>query len=374
MIDFNKWNNFKINPPFKEAPYSKKNWGNKQHSLCSFYGKLKPAISYHLIDTFSTKGNKVLDCFTGSGTVPFEAALNGRIAFGIDINPVSFVLSSAKLQNQTKEGCHTIINDLTSYLSEKSVNSKLLDKAKKFGFNSPLKEYYHPKTLIEICNARVFFKKYKDKNANYYFVLSSLLHILHGNRPYALSRRSHSITPYKPTGDFEYKSLIEKLEAKVLRSFMEVKSDDFIEGKIYQQDILKKWPDDIKNIDAIITSPPFFDSTRFYLVNWLRSWFLGWETIDFNKKKVAFIGEKQKKNFSLYKTIFAQAKERLNTNGVLVFHLGKSKKKDMGIELKKLASNYFNKIELFDEDVSLLEKHGVKDKGTVSTHQYLIMY
>lgn len=46
-------------------------------------------------------------------------------------------------------------------------------------------------------------------------VFSAFLHVLHGNRPYALSRHSHSLTPYAPTGEFEYKRVIEKIVQKV---------------------------------------------------------------------------------------------------------------------------------------------------------------
>lgn len=42
-------------------------------------------------------------------------------------------------------------------------------------------------------------------------VISALMHILHGNRPYALSRKSHPITPYAPTGDYIYKALLGNL-------------------------------------------------------------------------------------------------------------------------------------------------------------------
>ena len=374
MINANKWNNFKTIPSFQEEPYSKRNWGNKQHSLCSFYGKLKPAISYHLVDTFSNIGDNVFDCFSGSGTVPFEASLNGRNSFAMDINPISITLTTAKVKIQTKEECVEIFDSLCNYITENVVNTDKLRLAEDFGFNKTLIEYYHPDTLKEICLARQFFMDYENKDGNYYYVLSSLLHILHGNRPYALSRRSHSITPYSPTGEYIYKSLTEKLYEKMSRSFLEEKSSIFKEGLVYHQDIMDEWNDEINDLDAIITSPPFFDSTRFYLVHWLRSWFLGWEKDDFENKKSKFIGERQKKEFTLYKNIFEQSKNRLKRNGVLVFHLGKSKKKDMGVELFRLAKPFFNNIELFDEDVSLLEKHGIKDKGTVSSHQYLVMY
>ena len=46
------WNYFKNNLPHQRRPYSKRNWGNSLHSLCSYQGKLKPAIAHHLVETF----------------------------------------------------------------------------------------------------------------------------------------------------------------------------------------------------------------------------------------------------------------------------------------------------------------------------------
>lgn len=88
-------------------------------------------------------------------------------------------------------------------------------------------------------------------------VISSLLHILHGNRPYALSRKSHPITPYAPSGEFEYRNLICRLVAKVDKCFSQKLPETFISGQIYLQDSTLSWPDEIQDIDAIITSPPF---------------------------------------------------------------------------------------------------------------------
>ena len=102
------------------------------------------------------------------------------------------------------------------------------------------------------------------------FILSCLLHVLHGNRPYALSRRSHPITPLAPTGCFEYKSLIEKVQNKSKLALSEELPSCFYEGDVFFQDINRDWPDSVNHLDAIITSPPFFDSTRFYLSSWIR--------------------------------------------------------------------------------------------------------
>jgi methylase of polypeptide subunit release factors len=367
------WSVFKENLPFTEFPYSKRNWGNGLHSLCSFYGKLKPAIAHHLIKTFTSENDTILDCFSGSGTIPFECALNNRRSFGIDINPMAITISKAKVLRQNKLVCQSIINELKEFINSAKIEDNILIKAQSFGFNKTLKEYYHIDTFQEILKARMFFANYPNQDANFYLVLSCLVHILHGNRPYALSRNSHPITPYAPTGEYIYKNLIEKLEDKVKKSLLCNKTD-FTEGKIYEQDILSTWNEEIQNVDAIITSPPFFDSTRFYMTNWLRNWFLGWEKEDFDKQKISYIDEKQKKGLDIYQKIFFKTKERLKKDGVMALHLGKSNKKDMGKELAFYAKPYFNNIELFQEDVSKVENHGISDKGTVSTHQYLVLY
>lgn len=368
------WKTFKEVKPFREGEYNKRNWGHSNHSLCSFFGKLKPSISYYLVKTFSSESETVFDCFSGSGTIPFEAALNGRHSFGLDINPISIILSRAKVSVIELGSIQTVFDELKRFLNDSVISPEVLDKAQHFGYNKTLEEYYHPLTFIEILKAREFFKEYEHKNGSYYFVLSCLLHILHGNRPYALSRNSHPITPYAPTGEFQYKSLTNKLHQKVDRAYKDAATYPIVPGLVFEGDILDMWPSEIKNVNAIITSPPFFDSTKYYLTNWLRSWFLGWEFEDFEREKTRFVDTKQKKTFDIYDSILCQSKERLAANGVVVFHLGKSSKKDMGMAIMPYAKKYFNRVELYNEDVSNIEKHGIKDKGSVDNHQYLVMY
>ncbi|MHC5719531.1 MAG: hypothetical protein ACYTX0_47675, partial [Nostoc sp.] len=44
--------NFGQHLPYKDAPYNSRNWGHNLHSLCSYQGKLKPAIAHWLIREF----------------------------------------------------------------------------------------------------------------------------------------------------------------------------------------------------------------------------------------------------------------------------------------------------------------------------------
>lgn len=60
------------------------------------------------------------------------------------------------------------------------------------------------------------------------------------------------------------------------------------------QDATSWWPREIEPLDAIVTSPPFFESTRFYLANWMRLWFSGWEAEDSRTLPRQFVDERQR--------------------------------------------------------------------------------
>ena len=242
------------------------------------------------------------------------------------------------------------------------------------GFNGKIAEYYETQTLSEIILSRRYFQAHPPQTPEEQFAFASLLHILHGNRPYALSRRSHPLTPYKPTGPYEYRPLIDRLRAKVRRSLTENLPVDFRPGKIFFQDATSWWPQEVDQLDAVITSPPFFKSTRFYLANWLRLWFAGWSARDFDTRPSVFVDERQMKSFDVYIPILRQAKERLKSDGIVVLHLGKSVKCDMAAHLQKLGKRWFRSADLFDESVVHCESHGIRDKGTVTSHQYLVLY
>lgn len=367
------WQLFKDTLPHQQVPYSKRNWGHKLHSLCSYQGKLKPAIAHHLVKTFVPQNGSILDPFSGVGTIPFEAALDGKMSYGIDISLPAYFISSAKVASPTSKDCYNFIQTMNEIITSKRCTRAELAEAEEFGFNKTLVDYFETRTLKEVLLARRFINQNLPETDAEMLVVSSLLHILHGNRPYALSRRSHPIVPYAPTGEFVYKSLIEKLNEKVERSLNAELPINFKAGKIFNQDITSVWPQEINNLDAIITSPPFFDSTRFYLANWMRIWFSGWSKKDFEHQINSFIDEKQKKSFAVYESIFRQSKERLKKDGVCVLHLGKSKKCDMAMELQRVAKRWFKTADLFDESVAHCESHGIRDKGTVTSHQYLVL-
>ena len=360
--------------PYKKEPYCGRNWGHDWHSLCSYHGKLKPGIAHHLVSHFSKPGEIVLDPLSGVGTIPFEACIQGRKGIGNDLSELAFIVTKAKLEKPEYEDVLKTIDVLKKY-----IDCHITDidddnpPYATFGLNGKIPSYYDKETYKEILCARSFFKgRIRELSAPESMVLAALAHILHGNRPYALSRRSHPLTPYAPKGEFEYKNLVEHLIDKVNGAY---KCSDFGEYLLGQA-IYGDFRDiDLKHnsVDVIICSPPFADSMRFYSQNWLRLWFCGWEPEDFVSAKDRFIDDKQNKDMSLYVDFFEMCNRVLKPKGKVILHLGRTKKIDMAEELSKLSSQYFLEIYRGEEDVSSVEKHGIKDKGSTITHQYLFL-
>jgi len=364
---------FKDTLPYKDPPYNSRNWGHPLHNLCSYQGKLKPSLAYFLVQLFSKEGMTVLDPLCGVGTIPLEACLQDRIGIGNDISLLSYVNTFAKVTIPDRKKTLVELEKLNQYIKMNLISKDEAEELR-FGYNKNISEYYHIDTLREIITARKYFKKINSYDSEKALILSAILHILHGNRPYALSRRSHNITPLAPKGAFEYKSLVKKALEKIERTLNFERPDIFKIGKAFNEDYINL-SDKINehSIDLIATSPPFFDSTRFYMSNWIRTWFCGWNKEDFEIKKENYLEVQQVRDVGVYNQFFKICKNILKKNGVLIMHLGKSRKHDMGKTLSEIAAKEFEIFGLFNENISHCEKFGIKAQGLTKEHQYLFL-
>jgi hypothetical protein len=360
------------NLPYKQLPYGNRNWGHPWHSLCSYHGKLKPAIAHWLISEFTNVGDVILDPLCGVGTIPFEACLQGRIGIGNDLSELAYIVTKAKLEKPQYEGVKNVIHQLDEYITHNK-SRHFTNEYENFGFNGNLPQYFESETYKEILCARTFFlERLQTISSEEAMVFSALLHVLHGNRPYALSRHSHPLTPYAPTGEYEYKSVIEKVTQKIRANYKKLDYENIEQGRAIYGDYKDLLLQDIK-ADCIICSPPFADSIRFYMQNWMRLWLCGWEPEDYKQADEKFLDKSQEKNFDLYYSFFEMCDKVLRDKGKVILHLGKTKTVNMGKELSKRAEKWFDIVYLAGEDVSAIEKHGIKDKGITVEHQYLFL-
>ena len=364
-----KINNFGQHLPYKDAPYSSRNWGHNLHSLCSYQGKLKPAIAHWLIREFVPEGGRVLDPLGGVGTIAFEAALMGRVSVSNDKSPLASTIATAKVNPPSLIEAKTALQEIEYHLASIRLNSQDYAAAK-FGLNATVADYYHPKTLEEILKARRVFIRDGLKNQTEAFIWASLLHVLHGNRPYALSRISHPITPLHPKGESVYKPLVDKVWQRIERALQPPLPEIFRPGVGYYGDF-RDLPNKCQEaFDTIITSPPFL-GMRFDRPNWLRLWFCGWDESDFNKTSLSFLDRQQTKSMNCYLEFFKICHDFLKPTGLLILHLGSGKRGEMVSQLKKIALQYFELVADVCENVQALEQHGISDKGLTTTHHLL---
>ena len=169
-----------------------------------------------------------------------------------------------------------------------------------------------------------------------------------------------------------YKNVIEHIRAKIVLSYAKGDFSSFVPGKTIFGDY-----NDIREIDNsvdfIICSPPFADSIRFYMQNWMRLWLCGWEPETFKRADESFLDVKQRKDFSVYSSFFSMCARVLKPQGKIILHLGKTEKVDMAEELSRYAAEWFDEVYRGSENVSSVEKHGIKDKGATIEHEYLFL-
>ncbi|MBI3670759.1 MAG: DNA adenine methylase [Acidobacteria bacterium] len=248
------------------------------HQLAPYVGKLKSGMVRVLLEEFTKEADVVLDPFCGSGVVPLEAALLNRDAIGNDLNLYAYVLTMGKLfPPRSLEEAVRRARDVVERVETEAKREDLS------GVPKWVREFFHPRTLRETLSAFRILRKQKD-----YFLLACLLGILHHVRPGFLSYPASHLTPYLrkkiyPRDSYpqmyEYRDLRSRLLAKVERAFSRPPAmQSFLRAhrQVYQENAMSL-PLRAREIDAIISSPPYFGALDYGRDNRLRLWFLGLE-------------------------------------------------------------------------------------------------
>ncbi len=133
-----RWSRFARDLPHQQQPFSARNWGSGLHSLCSYPGKLKPAIAHHLVEAFVPESGMLLDPFAGVGTIPLEAALTGRRAFGMDLSPAAYAVAAAKATINKASGTASVLRALDEYVNAYIPPVGELNEVRSFGMNGKI--------------------------------------------------------------------------------------------------------------------------------------------------------------------------------------------------------------------------------------------
>jgi DNA modification methylase len=248
------------------------------HGLHPYPAKFIPHIPRELIREFSSPGDTVLDPMCGSGTTLVEAALAGRNAIGVDLNPVAALISSAKTAI-LKPSDFVMLQDLINRL--KTLNTRVEQPASRLGLAYSValpnfrnrSHWFDDHVSIELAAARQEIQKVPSEVARTIALCAYSAMIV---AVYRQESETRWVAKPKeiPHGDV-FVRLINKLRDSLERN-ADYRRATAIRPLVVRADA-RYLPIRPESIDLIVTSPPYANSHDYYLYNKLRLFWLGYD-------------------------------------------------------------------------------------------------
>ena len=243
--------------------------------LGPYYAMFPVEYARHVIETFSRRGDTVLDPFCGRGTAPYVAMVSGRGAVGCDINPVAWLYAAAKTSP------HPSHRDVDRRIEEIACAVSARDREADDEFQALA---YGPRALGFINSARRELRwreSVVDRT-----VAALLLHYLHAKLGGGLSNQlrptramcpDYSVRWWRKRGladppDIDAATFLRERAAWRYAKGVPVRSG---RARIALGDACHALPRMTEPADLILTSPPYVGVTNYRADNWLRLWALG---------------------------------------------------------------------------------------------------
>jgi hypothetical protein len=238
-----------------------------------------PQIPHVFVRWLSEVGDVVYDPFCGRGTLPLEAALGGRRAYGSDANPLAVALTSAKVDVPSGRAVLNRIYELERQFVAPSLAAVPSDVAM----------LYSKRTLQHI----VYLRNCLDPSGRTDgFLTAAVLGLLHGNHSAKGATRALSLSMpntfamapgYVRSYIDQHRLIPPEVDAfAMLRRRahqLALPQRTTTSGRAWLQDASKKPPAWLtaRQAKLVFTSPPYLDRITYGKYNWVRLWFLGIE-------------------------------------------------------------------------------------------------
>ena len=325
------------------------------HGIHPYTAKLIPHIPRYFIEKYTKKGTIVLDPFCGSGTTLLEARLLGRNAIGIDINPLAKLIAEVKT---------TLINAEKLDYTIQLIKKQLKGDANRATVEFPNIDYWFGE---DAQNELVRIKSSIEKlNGNISCEIYRFLELCFSS----VIRKSSYADP-RIAKTYKSKRVIEKVEngwvPKPIQYFEEALDKNFERLKalsemlssnnnyirVFQGDareissILEQ--NGIREVDFIITSPPYINAQDYFRSYKLELWWLGLITPEeLRCLKRQAIGTENLAGINRNSTLTSEV-QLLNTVCNRIWEINRTK--------SLIVHNYFKNMRLvFEESYKVLKR------------------
>ncbi|MDB6025276.1 MAG: methylase, partial [Verrucomicrobiales bacterium] len=247
------------------------------HAMCPYFAMFPETFVQRYL-VWTKPGDIVFDPFSGRGTTVFESLLQGRQAYGCDVNNVAICISNAKANPPTRPKLYDRLDELRALFKE----TKVAISADRF-----FSACFSQDTLRQLTFLRSNLNWKRNKTDRFIaaLVLGSLHGESHRSARYFSNQMPRTIST-KP--DYSVRWWDERKMLPPMRDVFSVLSEmvDYrfesepptVRGVVKHSDARKAinaFPQFEGKISMVITSPPYLDTTNFEEDQWLRLWFLG---------------------------------------------------------------------------------------------------
>jgi hypothetical protein len=290
-------------------------WGHPFHPMCSYLASFPAALTHAFIARYSRRGDVVLDPFSGRGTTPLQACAEGRIGVGNDLNPFAHLLTAAKVEPATRAQTATRLAQLRLAWNAQSAGWLALGSrvtadpsstdarvpaagsasGPDDGVESVPTEValaFHPRTLGQLLFVRSALQL---DDVTDRFLAAAVTGILHGKSASYLSElmpNTFSMAP-RYVRDFAVRTAFASPERDVFNGLSKKLDRLFRQppppttGIALLGDARDVAPRARAALRAagrpdrarlVVTSPPYLRVVKYGYYNWLRTWFLGFDS------------------------------------------------------------------------------------------------
>ncbi len=226
------------------------------HSIHPYPAMMIPQVAGRLIDMYAKPKAVVFDPFCGSGSVLLEVFIRGYDSYGVDINPLSLLISKVKTTPVDYE-------DLQIELEKIFKKASYTKKAKKPNFFN-IDYWFKPEVVSQLTALRTAINLIKDKktkdffNVAFSFTVRAVSNTRNGEfKLYRID--DDKLKNYSPDVFEIFKKKTEN-NITAMADLWEKYRGSKTKVNILSEDTRHKTSIKDREIDIVVTSPPYGDS------------------------------------------------------------------------------------------------------------------
>jgi hypothetical protein len=246
-----------------------------------YYAMFPASFADHVICKYTSASETIIDPFAGRGTSIFSASTNGRVGMGVELNPVGWVYSQAKLHPAPEADVLERLREIGK-LAARRKSQPRLPAFFSWCFSLPIRQF--------LVTAR---KHLEWRHNRIDCTLMALLLVnMHGKREASLSnqmRQTKSMSPEYAVNWWKERNLrppqldpVEFMERRVRWRYAKgrpASSSSFVylgDSTMRLLDVQERAQKlSLPRASLLLTSPPYCGVTNYHYDQWLRLWLLG---------------------------------------------------------------------------------------------------